>query len=304
MNPDRRTFLASGASAVAASALPATAQADLLQQVEQIPLTDLNPYSTDTAIYERIVAAMLDSDAGKRIVERLWFGYTRTDDFAYGERAVILCYSWWRTYPMGPDRIRSAMAGRRMAKLLQNRAPDHPAGRFWGSLFMGAEAISRGLLNAVNLIPDSEKMMNRVLSEHPDYFYYLPATMLGKLYTKAPGFPISVGNLSKAIDYLEAVREKQADYLAVWYLFMAEALHLDGRTEQALALLDDIPIRCKPIDVGTQYTYETTLADAESFRQAIKSGTYNKLTWDPLLEPARTIRTPKPGTTEQAGPGA
>jgi tetratricopeptide (TPR) repeat protein len=62
------------------------------------------------------------------------------------------------------------------------------------------------------------------------YFYGGPYRVLGRLYHKAPGFPFSIGNNKKAIEYLEkAVELGPKFYLN--RLFLAEA-YLSNRDRQ------------------------------------------------------------------------
>ena len=256
--------------------------------VTDLAIDELAPFAPGTAGDDRLLLAMVDTRHCQAIVEKLWFAYKRTGKFEYAEWAANYTYVWWRTYPFGdPGRIRSAMAGRRMSTLLRNEKPNHPAGKFWSSLFIGAESISRGLLNAVHLIPESEQMMLNVFREAPTYMFGLPGLMLAKLYTKAPPFPVSVGNLDRAGSFFEASEKLDTTLLPVYYLFKAEYLHLLGQTDAALALLKSLDSPPANDMMGFRYAHETSRFDAARFRDAVHNGTYNKLTWDPLLEIAQ-----------------
>lgn len=69
-------------------------------------------------------------------------------------------------------------------------------------------------------------------------------------------------------------------------MFSEAAYEADGM-EAALAWLDRMEAEVEPIDVATAYVHDATLHDARMLREAIRDGSYNKYTWDPLLTRAR-----------------
>ena len=70
------------------------------------------------------------------------------------------------------------------------------------ALYAGAEALTRGVLEALQLIPENQARLERVERDHPGYFYGSPALIVGKGYIKVPPFPLSVGNIAKGIAFL------------------------------------------------------------------------------------------------------
>ena len=254
--------------------------------INAIPLDAFDYAAPASRDYDRIRPLALSRAGAKKIVDRLWQAHERTGKLKYAEWALVYGYNWWRVAPLGPERIRIARIGRRIAASVETQFPEAPVGYFWGASYAGLEALSRGILDALQLIPDNLRRLEWVDARFPDYFYGGAALLLGKGYIKIPPFPLSIGNLDKGLHYLNKAADWQKGKIAMWYLFYAEAVYLKtGSVPQALAVLDRIGTDVHPVDAGARYALETALIDAASFRKALKAGNYNKYTWDPLLTP-------------------
>jgi len=257
-----------------------------LEAVDHLPAVALDIYAPPE-IYDRYLRDIfLDSAAAKELVGRHMQLFERSGRPEHGEAFISRFYVWWRTLHDSKQRIRAATAGRKFSKQFAARFADHPAGYHWEAVFLGLEALSRGILNSLQWVPRIMEAAEHSTSVDASYFYGNAVTTIAKLYLKAPPFPMSIGNREKAIAALERARPHQEGTFALWYLFYAEALLQQDR-EAAFAMLDRIETDVTPIDVTTAYVLDTTRADVRKLRQAIDAGTYDKYTWDPLLEPAQ-----------------
>jgi tetratricopeptide (TPR) repeat protein len=93
---------------------------------------------------------------------------------------------------------------------------------FWLAVNRGSYGQEKGIMQSLALIQPVKQAAEKALAIDGSYFYGGPYRVLGRLYHKAPGFPFSIGNTKKAIEYLEkAVAAGPKFYLN--RLFLAEA---------------------------------------------------------------------------------
>jgi hypothetical protein len=93
---------------------------------------------------------------------------------------------------------------------------------FWLSVCYGAFGQEKGVMQSLALVQPIKKAAEKAANIDGGYFYGGPWRVLGRLYHKAPGFPISVGSTKKAIECLEkAVAAGEKFFLN--RLFLAEA---------------------------------------------------------------------------------
>ena len=93
---------------------------------------------------------------------------------------------------------------------------------FWLAVCYGAFGQEKGVMQSLALVQPIKKAAERAAAIDGTYFYGGPWRVLGRLYHKAPGFPISVGSTKKAIECLEkAVAAGEKFFLN--RLFLAEA---------------------------------------------------------------------------------
>jgi tetratricopeptide (TPR) repeat protein len=103
-------------------------------------------------------------------------------------------------------------------------------GNFWLAVNYGSFGQEKGIMQSLALIQPMKERAERAAEIDGSYFYGGPYRVLGRLYHKAPGFPFSIGNNKKAIEYLEkAVELGPKFYLN--RLFLAEA-YLSNRDRQ------------------------------------------------------------------------
>lgn len=93
---------------------------------------------------------------------------------------------------------------------------------FWLAVNSGSFGQEKGIMQSLAMISPIKAAAEKALELDADYFYGGPWRVLGRLYHKAPGFPFSIGNTKKAVEYLEkAVKSGPKFYLN--RLFLAEA---------------------------------------------------------------------------------
>lgn len=93
---------------------------------------------------------------------------------------------------------------------------------FWLAVNSGSYGQEKGIMQSLALINPIKEAAEAAMELDETYFYGGPYRVLGRLYHKAPGFPFSIGNTKKAIQFLEkAVEIGPKFYLN--RLFLAEA---------------------------------------------------------------------------------
>ncbi|HEY8563552.1 MAG TPA: TRAP transporter TatT component family protein [Pyrinomonadaceae bacterium] len=95
-------------------------------------------------------------------------------------------------------------------------------GNFWLAVNRGSFGQEKGIMESLAMVQPVKRAAEKAAEIDGDYFYGGPWRVLGRLYHKAPGFPISVGSTKKAIECLEkAVAAGPKFFLN--RLFLAEA---------------------------------------------------------------------------------
>lgn len=279
----RRNMIgATGALALGASlpVLPGSARADLARDIRQAPLERLDPFGP-AADYPRLRPLFFDSGLGQAVVERLWRSYEAERNLKTAEWTFIYTFAWLRTLDTRERRSQVARAGRRMAEIVGNHHAGTPVGPAWSSVFVGIEAVTRGILNTLNQMPAYMQALRQASGLDSSYYYGLSHLLQAKLYTKAPPFPVSVGNPSKAWPELETIEPFCRGVWATWYLACAEA-ELQRHGQEAafgwIARMEEI----RPRNVHLSYDREIGLRDGREFRRVVLEGSYDKYTWDPV----------------------
>ncbi|MDZ4694803.1 MAG: TRAP transporter TatT component family protein [Deltaproteobacteria bacterium] len=93
--------------------------------------------------------------------------------------------------------------GMKLAREILSRDQTSAEGLFWLAVNMGAEAIDRGKMAALPVVPEMEKLLLKAFQADPKYEHGGAARVLGRLYHQAPAV-ISVGSDDKARIYLKA----------------------------------------------------------------------------------------------------
>lgn len=278
---DRRDFLQSGVAAAALIAWAPHVVASSLEFAGNAALDQLDPFAPADG-YPRARSLFFDPEAGRVAVERHWRAFEDSRQIRMAERAFVYAFAWFRALPDRNRRLQIVRAAQKMAAIVAREQGQHPAGPVWGTVFLGMEAVTSGILNTLNLIPTYMDLLTKAQKIDPDYYYGLPGMMRAKLYTKAPPFPVSVGDPAKAWPELDRIAGLSKGVWATWYLACAEAELSRGGKAKAFAWLDRMEVEVRPRLVHLAYDLEIARRDAVEFRSVVTNGTYDKYTWDPV----------------------
>jgi tetratricopeptide (TPR) repeat protein len=119
-------------------------------------------------------------------------------------------------------------------------------GNYWYASNVGMLGLCRGMMASLASVDPMKKSYEIVLKENEKFFFAGPHRALGRLYHMAPGWPISVGNKTKALHHLEKAVEIAPEFFNN-RLYLAE-LYIDiGNREKAKRELEwMIDKDCKP----------------------------------------------------------
>jgi len=110
-------------------------------------------------------------------------------------------------------------------------------GNFWYASNVGMLGLCRGMMASLASVDPMKKSYEIVLKENEKFFFGGPHRALGRLYHMAPGWPISVGNKTKALQHLERAVELGPDFFNN-RLYLAE-LYIDiGQRKKAREQLE------------------------------------------------------------------
>lgn len=275
--------LISGVGAFTLSTWPHPVRA----RVTPTELARFKPRGPVPLYFDVMRPVLFDPAAARRYLNALWTRYQNRGELYDGERTLMGFFMNWRVHDDEAQRLKVARAAQKIADRVARDHPEHPAGYTWGAIFFGAEALSRGLLESAHVAPEVENRLEHAVKLDEGYIYGLALLVLAKMYTKAPPFPVSVGNIDKGDAYFERARPYAEGKFAVWYIFKAEAAYLRHGREAAFEVLDRMRQEVEPVNVISAYALDSMLSDAKAFRSAVQDGTYHKFTWDPLLTVAK-----------------
>jgi len=122
--------------------------------------------------------------------------------------------------------------GRHYAELLRTEAPARVEGYYWSSLSLCGTAEICGAGQALRLLPEIEERLERAAALDPAYDQGGPHRVLGRLYSEAPPWPISVGDLTKSLEHLRLAAQI-APRNSTNQLFLAETCLRLGKTREA-----------------------------------------------------------------------
>jgi tetratricopeptide (TPR) repeat protein len=124
-------------------------------------------------------------------------------------------------------------------------SPDSPEGHIWLAVSLGNWGEANGVLKSLSVVPDIERNMNEVLTKDPESEEAVAYRVLGRLYFKAPGPPLSVGNLDKSELYLKKACDIAPANKKNYY-YLADVLVRKNRKPEAIVIIDKalaLPIR-------------------------------------------------------------
>jgi tetratricopeptide (TPR) repeat protein len=147
--------------------------------------------------------------------------------------------------------------GKVYAEILIHEAPNLVAGHYWLALNLCGIADARGYMTGRRLLPQIIDQLQRSLALDPTYNQAGAHRVLGRIYFEAPAWPMSVGDMQKSLQHLQAA-VRLAPLNSTNHLFLAQTLarlHYRSLAEQQL----EIALKCTQHAVSPQ--------DLESDRQ-------------------------------------
>ena len=130
--------------------------------------------------------------------------------------------------------------GVQAGRLAQRIEPDGVEGIFWLAANLGIWGLSNGVLDSLAQVPEILRLSERCMEVDPEGRFERGSCyrIAGALHTRLPGFPISVGDREKALEFLQQSLVHGGDY-GINRNLLAE-LHLARRqVEQAIRELED-----------------------------------------------------------------
>lgn len=278
---DRRTLLQAGATGFLLVRTGRAWARTVVDAARGAPLEMIDPFGP-AANYAGARELFFDPEAGRAAVERFWRTYEGGKDVRMAERAFVYAFAWFRAERSRERRLQILQASQKMTAVVSRDHARHPAGPVWGSVYLGMEAVTSGILNTLKLMPVYMNLLEKAQQIDPDYYYGISGLLRAKLFTKAPPFPVSVGNPAKAWPELDRMEPLAKGVWSTWYLACAEAELSRGGKAAAYRWLDRMNDEIRPRLVHLAYDLEIARRDAASFRTVVEAGTYDKYTWDPV----------------------
>jgi len=171
----------------------------------------------------------------------LWAPYTRAEAESLAAHAADSpqealeaagCYATLAATSVDPaQKGPLAEAGRKLALDVASAHPDSALAHYLAAALTGYAAESTPLAG-LSLVPVIEREGAAAARLNPALDHAGPERLLGLLYLRAPGIPLSVGDSAKAVDHLERAVSLAPDF-AENRLGLAEALLVEEEPERA-----------------------------------------------------------------------
>jgi hypothetical protein len=172
-----------------------------------------------------------------------WSAAAETD--AKAALKAAHCYLVFiREGDQGPRELAHARAGRQLAEAAGRLMPKNGTAHYLAAYLTGLEA-ERDQLHGLELVPIIEREALAASKLRPDIDQGGPDRMLGDLYLKAPGFPVSIGDPNKAVFHYRRAIEYGPDFYPN-RLGVVEALMAEERFSEACEALHALFDRLKP----------------------------------------------------------
>ncbi|MBN1595454.1 tetratricopeptide repeat protein, partial [candidate division FCPU426 bacterium] len=157
------------------------------------------------------------------------------DDFEAIWR-LARCYWWEGDHAPQDKKISNYATGVQLAQRAQKIAPGKTEGYYWFGVCEGRAAEIRGVLNSLFAIEPIRQAMEKILEIDPGHGR--AHHVLGVLYRKAPGWPLSCGNLNKSLEYARLAVEYAPEEV-ICRVGLAQTLIAKGLKDEAKSLLQE-----------------------------------------------------------------
>lgn len=151
-------------------------------------------------------------------------------DWAYGLLAEI--YYWMGEYADAEDKLFYYDKGVEYGEQGIEVNKDSLEANFWLAVNYGSYGQEKGIMKSLSLITPIKECAEKILELDESYFYGGAWRVLGRLYHKAPGFPLSIGNSKKALECFEKALEFGPKFY-LNHLFIAEFYISERKKDKA-----------------------------------------------------------------------
>ena len=202
-----------------------------------------------------------------------YIGYVKEHPADYMGRQVLaqICFANWRLEKKdNRRRLEFAKTMLKDAQEMTKLAPGKASGYHWMGAALGMAALTRGVLNSLQLVPEIKKNFEKSIELDATYLSGSALVQMARVYTMLPSFPISIGDREKAVKYLLRAKEISPSF-TLSYLYLADLYWSLGKPGEALAELDLIA-KQKP-HTEVEYFLNVVNEDkAKELRKLITSG--------------------------------
>jgi tetratricopeptide (TPR) repeat protein len=129
--------------------------------------------------------------------------------------------------------------GQSYAETLIREEPNRVEGHYWLAMNLCGQAEVGGKLLGYRLLPRILEELKRAVALDATYDHAGAHRVLGRIYYEAPGWPLSVGDLTKSRQHLQAA-VRLAPATSTNHLFLAQTLYRLGFASLALQQLEQV----------------------------------------------------------------
>ncbi len=196
--------------------------------------------------------------------------------------AAFAFYAWRLEKESNARRLQYAKIAFKLGQEAVKIRPNGAEGLHWVGAGVGMIGLTRGVLNSLQLIPTGKAAFEKSRELDPTYFSASAAAQLGRIYTMVPGFPISIGDKKKAIEYLLEAK-RIAPTASLWPLYLADVYWAVGLKEKALQEVQLVK-KLQPTVEHEYFTYHMNLHKAAELEALIRSGANRDPFYDVLSD--------------------
>jgi hypothetical protein len=142
--------------------------------------------------------------------------------------------------------------GQAYAETLLREAPDRVEGHYWLALNLCGQSEEGGKLLGHKLLPRIMEELQRALALDASYDQAGAHRVLGRIYYEAPGWPLSVGDMQKSLQHLQAA-VRLAPGTSTNHLYLAQTLlrlrDNPGAAQQLALVLKSTRYAVRPQDL-------------------------------------------------------
>jgi tetratricopeptide (TPR) repeat protein len=144
-------------------------------------------------------------------------------------RPVVLAQlsrTWFVMGDLSPKKYSDGFfrKGKIYAEMLIKEDPNRTEGHYWLAMNLCGQAEAGGLMTGRKLLPQIIEELERALVLDETYDQAGAHRVLGRIYFEAPGWPMSVGDLKKSLEHLQAAVRLAPDN-STNHLYLAQTLY-------------------------------------------------------------------------------